>query len=98
MDDEFAFLILSIVAEIPSGKVASYGQLARIAGYPRNARKVGKVLAHAERYGTYPCHRVVHSDGRLVRGWDDQKELLSAEGISFSGADKVDMSKYGWVE
>ncbi|MDF9824118.1 methylated-DNA-protein-cysteine methyltransferase-like protein [Breznakia sp. PF5-3] len=94
--DEFAFLILEVVNEIPKGKVASYGQIAKISGYPKNARKVGKVLSNAEFYGTYPCHRVLHSDGSLVLGWDEQKDLLSTEGVVLLKNGKVDMKKYKW--
>jgi len=96
MDDEFSYLILAIVAEIPIGKVASYGQIARLAGYPKNARKVGKVLANASFYGQYPCHRVVHNDGTLVQKWVEQQSLLEQEGINFSQKSRVNMKKYRW--
>ena len=96
MDDEFAFIILEMVSEIPKGKVASYGQIAKLAGFPKNARKVGKVMSNAELFGEYPCHRVVHSDGKLVRGWKMQKTLLEKEGIIFKKSTTVDMKKYQW--
>lgn len=64
MTDEFIYLILEIILEIPEGKVATYGQVAKIAGYPKNARLVGKVLSHADTFGNYPCHRVVNHEGR----------------------------------
>lgn len=96
--EDFAYLILAIVAEIPEAKVASYSQIARLAGYPKNARKVGKVMSQSEHYGLYPCFRVVHSDGRLVQGWDEQKQLLEAEGIVFTKKDYIDMKKYQWKE
>lgn len=91
--DEFAYLILEIVSEIPKGKVASYSQIAKMAGYPKNARKVGKVLSNAEFYGKYPCHRIIHNDGSLVVGWDTQKDLLLEEGVEFIN-NKVDMKKF----
>jgi len=96
MDDEFAFMILEIVSEIPKGKVASYGQIAKLAGFPKNARKVGKVMSNVELFGEYPCHRVVHSDGKLVEGWKMQKKLLEKEGIIFKKNFTVDMKKYQW--
>lgn len=97
MDEDFAFMILEVVSEIPSGKVASYGQIAKLAGFPKNARKVGKVMSNAELYGDeYPCHRVVHSDGKLVHGWKMQKILLAKEGIVFKKEFAVDMKKYQW--
>lgn len=66
MTDEFIYLILEIILEIPEGKVATYGQVAKIAGYPKNARLVGKVLSHADTFGNYPCHRVVNHAGRCA--------------------------------
>ncbi|MFV0394716.1 MAG: MGMT family protein [Coprobacillaceae bacterium] len=96
MDDEFAYLILSVVSEIPEGKVSSYGQIAKLAGYPKNARKVGKVLSNAEFFGRFPCHRVIHSDGKLVQGWYEQQDLLEREGIVFTRSGVVNMKKYQW--
>ena len=58
-DERLIYEILSAVGEIPEGNVATYGQIARLIGRPKNARLVGRVLSQAERYGDYPCHRVV---------------------------------------
>jgi methylated-DNA-protein-cysteine methyltransferase-like protein len=71
-DERLIYEILSAVGEIPEGNVATYGQIARLIGRPKNARLVGRVLSQAERYGDYPCHRVVDHSGRLVPGWDAQ--------------------------
>ena len=60
----------------PEGKVATYGQIARLIGREKNARLVGRVLSMAEFYGRYPCHRVVNHAGRLAPGWKEQKGLL----------------------
>ena len=70
MDEDLIYEILSVVGEIPEGKVATYGQIAKLIGRDKNARLVGKVLSHAEYYGKYPCHRVVNHAGRLVPGWN----------------------------
>ncbi len=94
-NEEFVFLILSIVDEIPYGKVASYGQIAKLAGYSKHARMVGKVLSKSVFYGDYPCHRVVNSNGRLAPGWDDQKELLLQENVIVIN-NHVNMKIYGW--
>ena len=96
MNDEFAFMILEIVREIPVGKVVSYSRLADLAGYPRNARQVGKVLSHADYFGRYPCHRVLHADGSLVAGWEEQRVLLEAEGVEFKPNGKVDLRRFSW--
>ena len=61
MDEDLIFQVLAIVSEIPWGKVASYKQIASLAGRPKNARLVGKILSHASMYGDYPCHRVVNN-------------------------------------
>ena len=66
MEESLIYEILSVVAEIPEGKVATYGQIARLIGRDKNARLIGKVLGMAEKYGEYPCHRVVNHAGRLV--------------------------------
>lgn len=54
-DERLIYEILSAVGEIPEGNVATYGQIARLIGRPKNARLVGRVLSQAERYGDYPC-------------------------------------------
>lgn len=95
-DDSFAYLILSIVEEIPRGKVLTYGRLAALAGYPKNARRVGKVLSNASFYGAYPCHRVVNAVGRLVPGWDGQRLLLENEGITFDLSGHVNLNMHLW--
>ena len=96
MNDDLAYQILEIVAEIPKGKVASYKQIAILAGRSQNARLVGKILSHSEQYGNYPCHRVVNSAGRLVPCWIEQRELLCQEGVGFKSNGNVDMKKCQW--
>jgi methylated-DNA-protein-cysteine methyltransferase-like protein len=100
MDKDLIYEILSAVEEVPFGRVATYGQIARLIGRDKNARLVGKVLSMAEYYGTYPCHRIVNHAGRLVPGWPQQKSLLIAEGIAFKDNDHVDLkaSQWGWIE
>lgn len=83
MNEDIIYEILSVVEEIPAGKVATYGQIARLIGREKNARLVGKVLSQAEYYGSYPCHRVVNHAGRTAPGWPEQRSLLAAEGVGF---------------
>lgn len=66
LNEDLIYQILSVVEEIPEGRVATYGQIARLIGRERNARLVGKVLSMADYYGKYPCHRVVNHAGRLI--------------------------------
>lgn len=95
-DDRLIDEILSVVEEIPAGRVATYGQIARLIGRERNARLVGTVLSRAEHCGQYPCHRVVDHTGRLAPGWDEQAELLRREGVDLKDADHVDLKTYRW--
>ena len=88
--------ILSVVACIPVGKVATYGQIAHLIGRERNARLVGRVLSQAELYGKYPCHRVVNSSGRCAPYWLEQKDLLMDEGVTLKSNGCVDLKKHQW--
>lgn len=96
MEESLIYEILSLVAEIPEGKVATYGQIARLIGRDKNARLIGKVLGMAEKYGEYPCHRVVNHAGRLVPGWPDQGVLLQQEGVELKDSRHVDLKQYQW--
>lgn len=96
MDEQLIYEILSVVEEIPEGKVATYGQIASLIGRDKNARLVGKVLSMAEFYGRYPCHRVVNHAGRLAPGWKEQRFLLLEECVSFKDENHVDMKKNHW--
>jgi len=96
LDDKLIFEILSVVGEIPEGKVASYGQIAQLIGRDRNSRLVGKVLSMAEFYGDYPCHRVVNHAGRLAPHFREQRDRLTAEGVAFKANGCVDMEKFRW--
>ena len=95
LNQEIIDAVLALVDSIPSGRVATYGQLARLIGRPKNARLVGKVLSQSELYGgVHPCHRVVNAAGRLALGWEDQKHLLWAEGVDLKANGCVDLKRY----
>jgi methylated-DNA-protein-cysteine methyltransferase-like protein len=94
MAEDFERRIYALVARIPRGKVASYGQLAVYAGGPRWARKAGRAMAGAP--PGLPCHRVVNSAGRTAPGWAEQPALLRAEGITFTLAGHVRMRRHRW--
>ena len=97
LDETLVYEVLSVVAEIPPGRVATYGQIARLIGRERNARLVGKVLSLSQYYGTFPCHRVVNHAGRLVPGWAEQGALLAVEGVLLGRNGRVDLARYGWA-
>ena len=80
----------AVVKSIPRGKVMTYGQVAALAGLPRCARQVGYALHKNPAPNEIPCHRVVFKNGSLspafaFGGINRQKELLEAEGVTFTG-------------
>ena len=83
LNEDLIYEILSVVEEIPEGKVATYGQIARLTGRDRNARLVGKILSMSEYYGNYPCHRVVNNGKRLAPGFFEQRQQREEEGVWF---------------
>ena len=95
-DEALAYAVLSLVSEIPMGKVMTYGQIAKVLGRDKNSRQVGSILSHAEYYGDFPCHRVVNHDGRLAPGFFKQEELLKKEGVSFKKNGHVDLKRHQW--
>ena len=88
LDERLIYEILSVVEEIPEGRVATYGQIARLIGRERNARLVGKVLSMAEYYGNYPCH--------LAPTFYDQEARLRDEGVRFLPNGCVDLKQHRW--
>ena len=96
LNKELIYEVLSVVEEIPEGRVATYGQIARLTGRDRNARLVGKILGMAEYYGSYPCHRVVNHAGRTAPGFYEQRQRLEAEGVTFRANGCVDLKQYLW--
>lgn len=96
MDEELIYRVLAITEEIPYGSVATYGQIANLAGRPRNARLVGRIMSMADMYGDFPCHRVVNHSGRVAPYFTEQKSLLEAEGVAFKDEKHVNLSKFQW--
>ncbi len=85
---EFTRRIYEVVKQIPKGCVASYGQVAQLAGNPRGARGVGFALHRNPEPGVIPCHRVVFQDGSTCTGYafggpEVQRRLLEEEGVTF---------------
>lgn len=96
LNDDFAYEVLSAVEEIPEGRVATYGQIARLIGHPKNSRLVARVLSRAEFYGDFPCHRVVDHAGRLTPGWPEQAFLLRREGVVLKDETHVSLRQFQW--
>ena len=90
------------VRKIPEGKVATYGQIALMAGNPRWSQIVGYALHANPEPGVIPCHRVVNKEGKLAKsfafGGDNiQREMLINEGVTFLDDDTVDLEKCRYV-
>ena len=93
--------IWAVVREIPPGKVATYGQIARMTGRPRGARVVGYAMASCPAGNHVPCHRVVDRFGGTKKAFDEhmpdgQRFLLEAEGVAFRPDGTVDMGRCQW--
>ncbi len=93
--------IYEVVKEIPCGKVATYGQVAALAGNRRLSRIVGYALHVNPDPKTIPCHRVVNIKGEVSKafafgGENRQIELLKQEGVGFLSNGTVDMKSYQW--
>lgn len=93
-------LFYEVIAQIPFGRVATYGQIAALAGFPRHARQVGYALAATPEHVELPWHRVLNARGevslRAESGIDDyQQALLEGEGVTFQRG-RVDLTRFGW--
>lgn len=96
--------VYAVVKKIPRGKVATYGQIAALAGMPRHARQAGYALSATPENVKIPWHRVINAQGRIslrLRHWDSgsddlQRILLEAEGVIFNSGGRVDLKKFLW--
>ena len=90
----------ALIKRIPRGKVATYGQIAALAGNPLGARQVVWALNSSSRKDKLPWHRVINSKGSISLpkggGYEAQKRLLAKEGVEFPRSGKLDLSKYQW--
>ncbi|MFI3228248.1 MAG: MGMT family protein [Clostridia bacterium] len=93
--------VYDVVRKIPSGKVATYGQIAMLCGSPRASRAVGYALHNNKNPDEIHCYRIVNREGNLAKsfafgGVEIQKALLESDGICVSEDNKVDLKKYLW--
>jgi methylated-DNA-[protein]-cysteine S-methyltransferase len=91
-----ASAVYDALARVPRGKVATYGDIARIAGRPKASRAVGRILNKNPTPIVVPCHRVVMSDGTIggyAFGKSRKKALLEEEGIGFDGYSLLEFMK-----
>jgi methylated-DNA-protein-cysteine methyltransferase-like protein len=103
-DDVAAAAICAVIRRIPKGWVATYGQVAAMAGMPRRARLVGHVLQHLDPATDIPWHRVVNAKGEvsytLSRNGSDafQQRLLEKEGIEFDDRNRFNLERFRWLD
>jgi len=91
--------VVEVIKSIPRGSVATYGQLAAMAGDPRGARQVVRILVSLSRKEGLPWHRVINSKGKVSltgAAFDEQRALLQAEGVVVDGRGAIDLKKYLW--
>src|SRR5262245_3679189 len=99
MRAEFQSRVLTVVRRIPPGRVATYGDVAAMAGKPRAARAVGNIMRECRRPDV-PCHRVIAAGGRLGGYGGSEalkRSLLAAEGVVVSGSRIRELDRVRWT-
>jgi methylated-DNA-protein-cysteine methyltransferase-like protein len=96
----FAADVIDTIKAIPCGRVASYGQIAWLAGHPGAARHVAWILHSSSGKHKLPWHRVIGANGRISlrrgRGFEEQKSLLRREGVAVDSLGRVNLEGYLW--
>jgi methylated-DNA-protein-cysteine methyltransferase-like protein len=97
---DFTQRVIRIIKSIPFGRVATYGQVAHLAGNPRASRQVSWILASSSRKEKLPWHRVINSRGMISlprgAGYEQQKMLLLEEGVKFGKEDRINLERFLW--
>lgn len=95
--NDFTQQVFACIYQVPVGKVATYGDIAKLAGMPSNARQVGKILSNLPADTKLPWYRIVNSQGKISlqgdRG-DYQRQQLAAEGILLSAHGTISLRTY----
>lgn len=98
--EPFTRQIVGVIKAIPEGRVTSYGRVATLAGNPRGARQVARILHTMSQKHGLPWHRVVNASGKISlprgRGYELQKALLESEGVFLSRSGRIDLGSYLW--
>ncbi|MFD2179317.1 MGMT family protein [Veronia pacifica] len=96
---DFDLQIYAVLAKIPFGRVCTYGDVAKMAGYPRHARHVGKLLSALPKGSSLPWFRVINAKGQISLTGDKlsiQRELLRKEGIGVSESGAISLRRFRW--
>jgi methylated-DNA-protein-cysteine methyltransferase-like protein len=96
----FTQRVVQVIQSIPEGKVIAYGRVAALAGNPRGARQVSRILHSMSGKHDLPWHRVVNARGKISlprgRGYELQRALLESEGVLFSPGHTIDLKRCLW--
>jgi methylated-DNA-protein-cysteine methyltransferase-like protein len=98
---EFTQKVIFLIKSVPEGKVCTYGTIALMAGHPKGARQVSRIIHSMARKHNLPWHRIINAKGQISlpvsQGYEAQKALLESEGIFFGLKDRVDLKAYLWT-
>ena len=101
MISTFSKRVIEIIKRIPTGKVATYGQIATLAGNNKAARQISRILHSSSEKYDLPWHRVINSQGKISLrsgdGLEMQKAMLESEGIQVI-KDRIDLTKYKYTQ
>lgn len=100
MGEPLSERIKAVIKKIPRGRIATYGQIAAMAGNPQAARQVVRILHSSSKKDRLPWHRVINSKGKISLepgfGYEEQKSLLIKEGVKFDKGDRIDFGRFQW--
>jgi len=100
MPDDFYQRVIRVIKRIPKGRIATYGQVAALAGSPRAARQVVRALHSSSGKHKLPWHRVINSMGSVSlprgQGFEQQTKMLEDEGVVFGLGGRVNLKRYQW--
>ncbi|MFH2055427.1 MAG: MGMT family protein [bacterium] len=100
MTADFTTLVKRALRRIPKGRVATYGQISELAGSPRAARQVVRILHSSSERDNLPWHRVINREGKIAlkrgQGFELQQALLEAEGIFVEASGRIDLTRFQW--
>jgi len=95
--DSFTKDVIDNIKAIPEGKVATYGQIAKLAGKPRGARQVARILHTMSEKHDLPWHRVINSQGKIsLQPPERQAARLIAEGVEVTNGSRVQLKQFQW--
>lgn len=97
----FTQKVIRLIKKIPSGKVSTYGQIAKLAGNPHGARGVSWIIHSCTRSHQLPWFRIIGGKGKIsipwgTRGFERQRNILRREGVEVSPEGRIDLKTFGW--